>query len=115
MKEADIKHFFDDNKQKIEDGGFSDRVFMALDYIPEPGKRKRVSFIRSNWLISVLCATGGFVLFTLFGGYTAVLDGISQLGSAVHDIKLLTPEMIVSFLLVSCSLFAVGKFAIETE
>lgn len=115
MKDADIKQFFDDNRQKVEDGGFSERIFMALDYLPEPKKTGRMSFMRSTRMVSLLFTIVGFVLFVLFGGYTAILDGMSQLGKVISDVTLLTPETLVSIILVVCSLFAIGKFAVEVE
>ncbi|HCT95148.1 MAG: hypothetical protein A2X19_02205 [Bacteroidetes bacterium GWE2_39_28] len=108
MKEDNIKRFFDEHKQTINDEGFSERLFATLDCLPQPVVKKD----RSR-LIMMLFAIAGFLIFVLLGGYSAVIEGLSSLGGAFSDVKSATPEIVVSFLLSALAIFALGKFVTE--
>ena len=108
MKEDNIKRFFDDHKQTINDQGFSERLLATLDCLPQPAVKKDRS-----WIIIPLFALAGFLIFVLLGGYSAIIDGLTSLGGAFSDVKSATPEIVVSFLLTALAIFAVGKYVNE--
>ncbi|MFA6770363.1 MAG: DUF5056 domain-containing protein [Bacteroidales bacterium] len=118
--DKNIKEFFDQKKQTIEDNGFSERVFAALEYMPNHASitslehfKKR--FISMNGIIVMLFTLLGFVLFFIFGGYAAVIESLISVGNVVAGTTLVTPQLILSILFLFCLLFALGKFAIEAE
>lgn len=108
MKEDNIKRFFDDHKQTINDQGFSERLFATLDCLPQPIVKKD-----SSRIVIPLFALAGFVIFALLGGYGAIIDGLTSFGGAVSDVKSATPEIVVSFLLTALAIFGVSKYANE--
>jgi len=112
MKEDEkIKLFFDEHKQSIEDKGFSGRLFATLDVIPEPQPR-----YDKTRVIIALFGVLGVLLFALLGGYSALIEGLTQMGSIATDYKSATPEIVISIFFTSCALFFLGRFAIrETE
>ncbi|MEN6619119.1 MAG: DUF5056 domain-containing protein [Rikenellaceae bacterium] len=110
MKDDNINKFLKEHKQTIENDGFSDRLFAHLDYIPAPEPR-----IDRSRLIIAIFATLGLAIFILLGGYSALINGLGSMGSLFGDIKLIKPEVIVPVVFMICSLFAIGKFAIEEK
>jgi hypothetical protein len=108
MKEADYRKFFDDHKQTVQDNGFSDRLFATLDCLPAPVVKKDKSKI-----IILAFALTGILIFILLGGYAEVISGLASFGGAVADTSLLTPEIIISFILAVISVFAVSKIALD--
>ena len=109
MKEDDkIKMFFDEHKQSIEDNGFSGRLFANLDVLPEP----KPKYEKSRLIIAIFGAVGA-LLFAILGGYSALLDGLSQLGSVFGDLKSATPEIVISIFFSVCALFSLGRYAIR--
>lgn len=112
MKDDDkIKMFFSEHKQKIEDEGFTGRLFATLDVLPEPKPR----YDKSR-MITAGFGIVGAILFAAFGGYSALLDGLSQVGSIFADVKSATPEIVISVFFTGCALFSLGRYAIrETE
>ena len=108
MKDDNIKRFFDDHKQTISDEGFSERLFATLDCLPQPVIKKD----RSRFVMTVF-ALAGFLIFVLLGGYSAIIDGLTSLGGTFSELKSVTPEIVVSFLLTALTIFGVSKFANE--
>ena len=66
-------------------------------------------------LVIGLSALAGFILFLITGGYQAVIDGLVSASGATTDIKLLTPEVIISLLFTGVTLFFIGKYALESD
>ncbi|MGE4587758.1 MAG: DUF5056 domain-containing protein [Mangrovibacterium sp.] len=114
MKEDKSIIFLQEHKQHIADNGFSNRILAAVNCLPAPAPRQ-VPGTGYNWLITVISAFLGFGVFALLGGYAEIIHGLSTLGDAVKGLKALSPENTVSVLILACSLYAVGKFAIEAE
>ena len=63
MKDENIKQFFTEHKQEIPDEGFSNRIFAALDCLPEPKPR-----VDRSRMITAIFASVGFILFAMLGG-----------------------------------------------
>jgi hypothetical protein len=106
-----IKMFFDEHKQKIEDDGFTGRLFATLDVLPEPKPRHE----KSRLIIAIFGAVGA-LLFAFLGGYSALIEGLTQMGSIAADYKSATPEIIISIFFTACALVSLGRYAIrETE
>ena len=118
MKDKNIQEFLDLHKQKIEDNGFSDRLFAELECMPKPAsvyKTRQMKYISRNGIIVLFFTFVGIVLFSIFGGYSVVIESLVSLGSSIADASLVTPQLIISILFLLCSLFALGKFAVEAE
>ncbi|PKP07361.1 MAG: hypothetical protein CVU10_07415 [Bacteroidetes bacterium HGW-Bacteroidetes-5] len=109
MKDDNIKRFFDDHKQSIVDEGFSQRLFATLDCLPEPKQERDKSKI-----VMLLFTLFGFILFVFLGGYGELIKGLVSIGDVVANFSLLSPEIVVAVLFTLCSVFAVGKFAVES-
>jgi hypothetical protein len=110
MNDNNIKEFLDHHKQSIADDGFSERLFATLDCLPQP----KPVVDRGKILMAIFAFTG-FILFALFGGYSELMDTLVSLAPVVDDISLFTPQMALAILFIGCSLFAVGKYALESE
>ena len=108
MKEDNIKQFFSEHKQEISDEGFSNRLFAALDCLPEPEPRADKSRF-----VTAIFAAFGFALFVLLGGYSILIDGLSSMGEIFVNYKSATPEIVIAILFTFCALFALGRFAIK--
>ncbi len=111
MKDDNIKQFFQSHKQSIADEGFSERLFSALDCLPQP----RLAKSRRGTIITSVFGLIGFLIFAAVGGYSAMIEGLVAFQDAVFDRSLITPQIIISVLFIGCSLFAVGKFAVDWE
>jgi len=108
MKDDNIKRFFDDHKQAVEDGGFSERIFATLDCLPEPKpKRDRAK------LTMLIFTIAGILLFVIAGGYTEILKALATFGNLFTDVNMITPEIVVALVFTACSIFAVGRFAVK--
>ncbi len=108
MKDDKIKRFFDDHKQAVEDGGFSERIFATLDCLPEPKpKRDRAK------LTTLIFTIVGILLFVIAGGYTEILKALATFGNLFTDVNKITPEIVVALVFTACSIFAVGRFAVK--
>ncbi len=105
-----IRGFFEDHKQSVDDNGFSERVFAALDCLPQP----KPVVDRSN-LLKALFAFAGFILFVVFGGYSELINALLSIAPVVDDLSLFTPQIAIAIIFTVCSLFAVGKYALESE
>jgi len=106
MKDDNIKRFFDDHKQAVEDGGFSERIFATLDCLPEPQpKRDRAK------MTTLLISIAGVLLFVIAGGYSEIIKALATFGEIFTDINKLTPEIAIALIFTACSIFAVGRFA----
>ena len=103
-----IKLFFDEHKQSIDDKGFSGRLFATIDVLPEPKPR----YDKTRVIIAIF-GVAGALLFALLGGYSALIDGLSQMGSIATDYKSATPEIVISIFFTTCALFSLGRFAIR--
>lgn len=103
-----IKMFFDEHKQKIEDNGFTGRLFATLDVLPEP----KPKYEKSRLIIAIFGAVGA-LLFAILGGYSALIDGLTQLASVTADYKSATPEIVISVFFTGCALFSLGRYAIR--
>lgn len=108
MKDENIKQFFTEHKQELPDEGFSNRIFAALDCLPEP--KPRVD--RSRMITSIFAAFG-FILFALLGGYSVLLEGLSSAGGIFVNYKSATPEIVITVFFTFCALFSIGRFAIK--
>jgi len=118
MADNNIKEFFAQHKQIIEDKGFSERLFASLECMPKPvyvSKTGHMKYISRNGIIVLFFTFVGIVLFSVFGGYSVVIESLVSLGSSIANASLITPQLIVSILFLLCSLFALGKFAVEAE
>ncbi|NDW13395.1 DUF5056 domain-containing protein [Bacteroides sp. 214] len=72
MKENDdilLKEFFNQNKQEIEDNGFSSRVMKNL-----PGRENK----RIAQILTILCAVVSILLFILLDGVQNILGALQQ-------------------------------------
>ncbi len=112
MKESDIDRFFKNHKQSIEDDGFSQRLFSTLECLPQPKPRKKVV---NSYVLTAIFAAIGFIIFMVTGGYSLIIDQFSQVGTIVHNYKSISPEMIISVVIIFMSLFGVAKFALDWE
>ena len=110
MKDDNIKRFFDDHKQSITDEGFSQRLFATLDCLPEPKQERDKSK-----MVTLLFALSGVILFVLLGGYSELIKGLATFGEIFTDISKFTPEIAITLLFTACSIFAAGKFAVESK
>jgi hypothetical protein len=110
MKDSNIKEFFDNHKQSIGDEGFSERLFATLDCLPQP----KPVVDRGKILMAIFTFIG-FILFALLGGYSELIAILVSLAPVVEDLSLFTPQMALAILFIGCSLFAVGKYALESE
>lgn len=112
MKEDNIKRFFEEHKQTIENDGFNERLFSALDCIPAPAPR----FDKTKMIISIF-ATVGIALFVLLGGHNALISGLGSMGSLFNfgDFRSIRPEVVVPVVFMMGFLFALGRFAIKEE
>lgn len=108
MKDENIKQFFTEHKQELPDEGFSNRIFAALDCLPEPKPR-----IDRSRMITAIFAAAGFILFALLGGYSVLLEGLSSVGGVFVNYKSATPEIIITVFFTFCALFSIGRFAIK--
>ncbi len=120
ITDSNIKSFFDQNKQKIEDNGFSERLFAELSCMPQPTSVVKIEifkgkYLNKNNIIMFLFILVGFVLFAAFGGYTVIIESLAAAGNVMTDATLITPQFVISMLFILFSLFALGKFAIEAE
>ncbi|MDD2583756.1 MAG: DUF5056 domain-containing protein [Bacteroidales bacterium] len=120
MKDNNIKEFLDQHKQKIEDNGFSDRLFATLDCLPKPLPAHKETFVKSqgisiNSIITLTFSLIGVALFFVFGGYIAIIESLVSLGGVIEGTVLITPQFIISILFLISSLFVLGRFAIEIE
>lgn len=122
MKDSSMKEFFAQHKQNIEDEGFSERLFATLECMPNPipipiakVEKFRGRYLSINNIVMLLFTLVGFALFFIFGGYSVVIESLVLLSSAVTNIALFTPQIIISILFLIGSLFAVGKLAIDAE
>ncbi len=112
MKETDLDRFFKDHKQSIEDDGFSQRLFSTLECLPQPKPKKREL---NSYALTAIFAAVGFLIFMITGGYSLIIEQFSQVGSLVHNYKSVSPEMIISIIVIFLSLFGVTKFAFDWE
>lgn len=108
MKDENIKQFFTEHKQEIPDEGFSNRLFAALDCLPEPKPRTD----RSRMITAIFAAVG-FILFAVLGGYSILIEGLSSMGSIFVNYKSATPEIVIAIFFTICALFALGRFAVK--
>lgn len=120
MKDNIIKEFLDQHKQKIEDDGFSERLFATLECLPKPTHANKEGsinrkYISTNSIITLVFTFIGVVLFFIFGGYAVIIESLVSLGSIIEGNMLVTPQIIISILFLISSLFVLGKFAIEAE
>lgn len=107
MKDDNIKQFFTEHKQEIPDEGFSNRLFAALDCLPEPKPR-----VDRSRMITAIFAAVGFVLFAVLGGYSILIEGLSSMGGIFVNYKSATPEIVIAMIFTFCALFALGRYAI---
>lgn len=110
MNGENINRFFKEHKQPIENDGFNERLLAHLDCLPAPAPRVD----RSKMIISIF-ATIGLSIFILLGGYNALISGLSSMGSLFDDFKLIKPEVVVSVVFMMCSIFELGRFAIQEK
>lgn len=128
IKDSYIKDFFAQHKQKIEDNGFSERLFAQLECLPKPVSTAVASaqvlnrvevfkgfYLSVNSIITLLFTFVGIALFFSFGGYSVVIESLVSIGDAIVDFSLVTPQIVISILFLIFSLFFLGKFAIEVE
>lgn len=108
MKDENIKQFFTEHKQELPDEGFSNRIFAALDCLPEPKPR-----VDRSRMITAIFAAFGFILFALLGGYSVLLEGLSSAGGIFVNYKSATPEIVITVFFTFCALFSIGRFAIK--
>ena len=108
MKEDNLEQFFSEHKQEITDEGFSNRLFAALDCLPEPKPR-----IDKSRFVTAIFAAFGFALFIMFGGYSIFIDGLSSMGVIFVNYKSATPEIVIAIIFTFYALFALGRFAVE--
>ncbi len=111
MKEVNIKEFFDSHKQNISDEGFSERLFATLDCLPAPVPEKK----DKSRVIIALFALFGFLIFVMFGGYSALIDGLASSGIIFSSPKSASPEIIVSFILAMLSVYVVSKTVVQLK
>jgi len=108
MKDKQIKKFFTDNTQVIEDNGFTQRLMNNLDYLPrienKPGRKT---------LPVLIFSLAGLVLFVIMGGYSVLIDSMSSIGGLISGETTISPESVIPLFLLLCSMFAGGKYIIE--
>jgi len=110
MNDNNINKFFKEHKQPVENGGFNERLFSHLDYLPTPAPRVD----RSKMIVTIF-ATIGLLVFVLLGGHNSLISGLSSSGTLFGDYKLIRPEVVVPVIFMICSLFALGRFAIKEQ
>ena len=108
MKDDKIDKFFKEHKQTIENEGFNERLFSHLDCLPAPAPR-----IDRTRLIITVFSLLGIAIFILLGGFSALIGGLSSMGSLFGNIRLVKPEVVVPVVFMVCLLFALGKYAIQ--
>ncbi|EKD31447.1 MAG: hypothetical protein ACD_77C00330G0005 [uncultured bacterium] len=108
MKDENIKQFFTEHKQEIPDESFSNRIFAALDCLPEPKPR-----VDRSRMITAIFAAVGFILFAMLGGYSVLLEGLSSVGGIFVNYKSATPEIVITIFFTFCALFSIARFAIK--
>lgn len=108
MKDDNIEKFLKEHKQTIENDGFNERLFSHLDGLPTPAPRVD----RTRMIISMFSVLG-LVFFIALGGHNALISGLSSMGTLFGSTSLIKPEVVVPVVLMVCSLFLLGKYAIQ--
>jgi hypothetical protein len=110
MKDEELNKFFKENKQTIEDKGFEARLFETIKYLPEPKKRALVT--RKSIIVSLFSLIG-VSLFVITGGSASLLESLEQIFYTIANAGKVTPEIVVSAVLILIMFAGIGKLVVE--
>lgn len=108
MKDEQIKKFFRDNTQNIEDKGFTERLMNHIDCLPAPEHP-----VKKSSLPVIIFSLAGFVLFVALGGYSVLIKALAGMGSLFKEGGTFIPEVIIPVFFLLCFMFAGVRYLIQ--